>query len=79
MARFFLLSSEYPLADQLKALADDELLDFWEETQYLDRFLEEEEALESEESLEYERVILQELQLRSCQRCLQCPQETPPA
>ncbi|GAB7078465.1 hypothetical protein [Megalodesulfovibrio paquesii] len=74
MARFFLLAGEYPLADQLKTLADDELLDFWEETQYLERFLDEEYTVEIEESLEYERIILQELQLRSCQRSLCLPQ-----
>ncbi|AGW13487.1 hypothetical protein [Megalodesulfovibrio gigas] len=74
MARFFLLAGEYPLADQLKTLGDDELLDFWEETQYLERFLDEEYTVEVEESLEYERIILQELQLRSCQRSLCAPQ-----
>lgn len=70
MAQFFLSAGEYGLADQLKALADDELLDFWEETQHLERLLDEEFSIDQDESMEYERIILMELQLRSCQRCL---------
>ncbi|THB65581.1 MAG: hypothetical protein D6E12_12250 [Desulfovibrio sp.] len=70
MGQFFLYTDEYPLADQIKALGDDELLDFWEETQFLDRFLEDEVKTEGEYSVEYERLILQELQIRSCYRIL---------
>lgn len=69
MAQFFPHPEDFPLTDQIKALADDELLDFWEETQYLEKFLEE-ELDEGESQLEYERLILLELQLRSCQRSL---------
>lgn len=70
MGRFFLQTDDFPLAEQLKALADDELLDFWEEAQYLGKFLEEEFYPGGEYNVEYERIILQELQLRCCMRCL---------
>lgn len=70
MGQFFPDADQFPLEDQIKNLGDDELLDFWEETQYLERMLVEEENPEVEHSLEYERVILQELMLRSCRRTL---------
>jgi hypothetical protein len=70
MGQFFLHAEDFPLADQIKSLGDDELLDFWEETQYLEKFLEEEQSSTMESSLEYERLILQELQLRSSRRTL---------
>ena len=71
MGQFFPDADQFPLVDQLKNLGDDELLDFWEETQYLERLLVEEENPEAESSVEYERVILQELMLRSCRRTLE--------
>ena len=61
MGQFLPTSDQFPLEDQIKNLGDDELLDFWEETQYLDRLFEEEKTPEAEHSVEYERVILQEL------------------
>ncbi len=70
MGQFFLHTEDIPLADQIKTLGDDELLDFWEETQYLEKFLEEEITAQGGYSLESERLILQELQLRSCLRIL---------
>lgn len=70
MGRFFMQTEEFPLAEQIKSLGDDELLDFWEETQYLEKFLEEEYSFEGEYPVEYERIILQELQLRTCLRLL---------
>ena len=70
MGHFFQQIEDFPLEDQVKSLRDDELLDFWEETQYLEKFLEEEFNPGTASSLEYERVILQELQLRSCLRSL---------
>lgn len=70
MGRFFLQTEDFPLAEQIKSLGDDELLDFWEETQYLEKFLEEEFSYEGEYPVEYERIILQELQLRTCLRLL---------
>jgi hypothetical protein len=70
MAQFYLHAEDLPLADQIKSLEDDELLDFWEETQYLEKFLEEELESDPPHSVEYERLILQELQIRSCIRFL---------
>ncbi len=70
MGQFMAGQDNYPLEEQIKTLGDEELLDFWEETQYLDRFLEEESGLQDESNLEYERLILKELQLRSCLRSL---------
>ena len=69
MGRFLAQSDSYPIQDQLKTLADDELLDFWEETQVLERFLEEEGG-EAQFEQDYEQLIIQELQLRSCQRSI---------
>ncbi|MCJ2163749.1 MULTISPECIES: hypothetical protein [unclassified Pseudodesulfovibrio] len=54
------------LEAQVKNLADEELLDFWEETQQLARMLDQEEQTDLEYNPEYERVILQELQYRTC-------------
>jgi len=70
MGQFLPANDQFPLEDQIKNLGDDELLDFWEETQYLDRLFEEDKGPEVEHSVEYERVILQELMLRSCRRTL---------
>ena len=70
MARYYPNPEEIPLSDQIRALANDELLDFWEETQHLERFLEQEMTVGSGSSQEYERIILQELQFRSSLRCL---------
>jgi hypothetical protein len=71
MGQFFPDSDQFPLEDQIKNLGDDELLDFWEETQYLERALVEDESPQVEHPVEYERVILQELRLRSCRRTLE--------
>lgn len=54
------------LEEQVKSLADEELLDFWEETQQLARMLDQNEQTDIEYNPEYERVILQELQYRTC-------------
>jgi len=70
MGQYYPHSHDLPLADQIKSLGDDELLDFWEETQYLEKFLQDDEQAERGHSLEYERLILNELQLRSCIRGL---------
>jgi hypothetical protein len=70
MAHMFPFPDDLPLALQIKALGDEELLDFWEETQFLEKFLEEDFNVQPEHSVEYERLILQELQLRSCRRSL---------
>lgn len=73
MGQFMAGHDNYPLEEQIKTLGDEELLDFWEETQHLDRFLEEEAGFRDESNLEYERIILQELRIRSCLRGLVCP------
>lgn len=70
MAHIFPFPDDLPLALQIKSLGDEELLDFWEETQFLEKFLEEDLTVQPQHSVEYERLILQELQLRSCRRCL---------
>ncbi len=70
MANISPYPEDAPLHMQIKSLGDDELLDFWEETQFLERFLEEDAAMRDQASLQYERLILQELQLRSCRRSL---------
>lgn len=56
--------------DQIKTLGDQELLDFWEETQQLERLLTENSGGQQASSLDYERLILTELQLRFCQRSI---------
>ncbi|MFW5487429.1 MAG: hypothetical protein ACNI3A_03255 [Desulfovibrio sp.] len=56
--------------DQIKTLGDQELLDFWEETQQLERLLTENTGEQQASSLDYERLILTELQLRFCQRSI---------
>jgi hypothetical protein len=68
MGQYFPESDQYPLEEQVKTLADDELLDFWEEAQLLDRPFSEENTPAPTTPLEYERIILQELMLRSCMR-----------
>ena len=68
MGQYFPESDQYPLEEQVKTLADDELLDFWEEAQLLDRPFSEDHIPVPVTQLEYERIILQELMLRSCMR-----------
>ncbi|WP_319781237.1 hypothetical protein [Maridesulfovibrio sp.] len=58
------------LEDQIKSLANEELLDFWEETQFLAKVLEQDNQEDIQYSPEYERLILQELQLRSSMKTL---------
>ena len=59
-------ADEAPFNIQIKNLADEELLDFWEETQ----------QIEYQQTVvpvqDYERLIVLELQLRSCQRQKSC-------
>lgn len=63
MARYLPDEDPFTLEDQLKALANDELLDFWEESQHLDKYLEP-CAQNGLPSVHYENAILQELRLR---------------
>ncbi|ADU62748.1 MAG: hypothetical protein KUA35_13110 [Pseudodesulfovibrio sp.] len=66
MGQYASFNDQGSLEAQVKNLADEELLDFWEETQQLARMLDQEEQLDIEYNPEYERVILQELQYRTC-------------
>ncbi|ABB38838.1 hypothetical protein Dde_2041 [Oleidesulfovibrio alaskensis G20] len=70
MAHIFPYPDDVPLNVQIKSLGDEELLDFWEETQFLEKVFQEEIIPVPQHSFEYEKLILQELQLRSCRRCL---------
>ena len=63
MARFLPHEDPFTLEDQLKILGTDELLDFWEESQLLDKYLEPAED-ENPPSTHYENAILNELRLR---------------
>lgn len=68
MGQYFPENDQYPLEDQVKTLADDELLDFWEEAQFIERDMAEQTVVSPVNQMEYERIILQELMLRSCMR-----------
>jgi len=61
-------STPMTLDEHVKILGDDELLDFWEESQFLDDFLQEHQAAAARSTHVYEQVIVQELQLRFSQR-----------
>lgn len=70
MAQYIPQSGNFPLEEQIKTLGDDELLDFWEETQFLEKMLGDDFADATPPQQDYERIILQELQFRSCKRGL---------
>lgn len=63
MARFFPQQDTITLEEQLKILGNDELLDFWEESQLLDKYLEPTQH-DTLPSTQYENAILNELRLR---------------
>lgn len=64
MAHFFPYLVDSALMEQIKNLPTEELLDFWEETQFLDDQLEQGEGPSLMLNLEYERAVLFELQIR---------------
>lgn len=67
------IHDDHSLDEHLKQLGDEELLDFWEETQYLGNLLDGAStpgAPSLDDTFQYERRILAELQLRSCVRTL---------
>lgn len=66
MGQYASFNDHASLEEQVKCLADEELLDFWEETQELAKMLDQNEQTDMDYNPEYERVILQELQLRTC-------------
>lgn len=68
MAQFFLSQEQLPIALQIRALADNELLDFWEETQSMEQQGFNAESTLPDAPAEYEQMILRELRLRRCQR-----------
>jgi hypothetical protein len=64
MARRLPFSENLSFAKQIKSLADDELLDIWEETQRLEHLMLTAWDAELELAPEYERLIVLELQYR---------------
>ena len=68
MGQYLPEENDYPLEAQVKTLGDDELLDFWEETQHIERSITWFSQFAPFNQLEFERIILQELMLRSCMR-----------
>ena len=64
---------EQPFAERVKTMADDELLEIWEETQQLESMLC--NALHTDLALapDYEKVIVEELFPRSSRRVRQQP------
>ena len=62
------LSDDMPFLMQIKSLNDNELLDFWAETQHLENLVRSEFERDVMIAPDYERLILLELQLRFCQR-----------
>ena len=64
---------EQPCAERVKTMADDERLEIWEETQQLESMLC--NALHTDLALapDYEKVIVEELFLRSSRRVRQQP------
>jgi hypothetical protein len=71
MGQFAISEDSFTLEEQIKSLGDDELLDFWEETQHISRIMGADPLIASDQPgderlhPEYERLILQELQVRS--------------
>ena len=59
-------ADEAPFNIQIKNLADEELLDFWEETQQIESALRAEYQQTVVPVQDYERLIVLELQLRTC-------------
>lgn len=66
MGQYATFNDQDSLEEQVKTLANEELLDFWQETQQLAKMIDQEEQTDIEYNPEYERVILQELQYRTC-------------
>ncbi|GFH62717.1 MAG: conserved hypothetical protein [Candidatus Desulfovibrio kirbyi] len=53
-------------AQRVKTLADNELLEIWEETQQIERLLQSELHVDVSIAPDYEKVIVEELSLRAC-------------
>ncbi|MBQ9407310.1 MAG: hypothetical protein IJU37_11325 [Desulfovibrio sp.] len=61
-------ADDEPFSQRVKSLADDELLEIWEETQQLEHILSKALHADLEISPEYEKAIVEELFLRSGRR-----------
>lgn len=59
---------EEPFAERVKSLADDELLEIWEETQQIESLLCTEMHADFSIAPEYEKAIVEELRLRSSRK-----------
>lgn len=64
MAYFMRQPDNYPIEEQVKSLEYEELLDFWEESQFLEVYIEDQEKIQTR-IIKYEEVILKELHIRS--------------
>lgn len=70
MARRVPMAEEASVAVQLKSLANEELLDFWAESQQVEGLLRRELVFGGNQN--FERLIVLELQLRSCTPAVSC-------
>lgn len=68
MGQRFFMTEDTPFTSQIKSLADDELLDFWAETQHLECMIRSEFNQAVTLTPDYESIILFELQIRSFQK-----------
>lgn len=65
MARSIPFPDDMPFSQRVKTLADEELLEIWEETQQVELLLNREMRTAISLAPEYERAIVEELRLRS--------------
>ncbi len=68
MGSFIPFSDEEPFVKRVKSLADDELLEIWEETQQIESLLCTEFQTDLTFAPDSETLIVQELRLRSCRK-----------
>ena len=65
MAQSTPFRDDMPFSQRVKSLADEELLEIWEETQQVEQLLNKEMRTAISLAPEYERAIVEELRLRS--------------
>lgn len=65
MAQATPFPDDMPFSQRVKSLADEELLEIWEETQQVEQLLNTEMRAAVSIAPEYERAIVEELRLRS--------------
>ena len=65
MAQATPFPDDMPFSQRVKSLADEELLEIWEETQQVEQLLNREMHAAVSIAPEYERAIVEELHLRS--------------